>query len=185
MAAQMTTAEVAALTELDERAIRKDVEECVVNGMSSPPRFDMMTVVYFKVRATFEKLVFPLRRQQRAILYFKVVSGLREKASTIDLGYLKLDLKTAQKDVETNMERFDEWKSTRIDVDASILGGEPVFRKTRLAVRNVGKMVIAGVSKKEILEDYPYLSEDDLKFATLYTIAYPSIGRPRDQTSPR
>jgi uncharacterized protein (DUF433 family) len=65
----------------------------------------------------------------------------------------------------------------------AILGGEPVFPGSRLAVRHVGEMLGRGGEPREIWEDYPYLTEEDLAFARLYTLAYPKMGRPRARAS--
>ena len=43
----------------------------------------------------------------------------------------------------------------------------------------IGKMAEAGESIENILEDYPNLTEGDVKFARLYFKARPSVGRPR------
>lgn len=48
-----------------------------------------------------------------------------------------------------------------------VLGGEPVFKGTRLSVRHIGGMVLAGVPEAEICADYPQLSSDDIAFAAL------------------
>jgi uncharacterized protein (DUF433 family) len=81
---------------------------------------------------------------------------------------------------------FDAWKQKLIVRD-EILGGEPVFPKSRLAVRHVGGLIERGESAEAIIEDYPYLDEQDLKFAALYSRAYPRVGRPRatDQAAAR
>ena len=62
-----------------------------------------------------------------------------------------------------------------------ILGGEPVFVGSRLAVRHVGGMLAQGTDLSEVQEDYPYLTERDIEFARLYVAAYPRMGRPRGQ----
>jgi uncharacterized protein (DUF433 family) len=67
---------------------------------------------------------------------------------------------------------------SRIEERKGILGGEAVFRGTRLSVRHVGKMYDAGESLSNIVEDYPYLRENDIKFAQLFHMAHPAIGRP-------
>ena len=67
-----------------------------------------------------------------------------------------------------------------------VLGGEPTFPQSRLAVRHVGGMLLKGASKDELLDDYPYLTDVDIEFAPLYTRAYPRVGRPRErQTATR
>ena len=59
------------------------------------------------------------------------------------------------------------------------MGGETVFPGSRLTVRHIGAMLERGESPEIIREDYPYLSEEDLKFAHLYVKAYPNLGRPK------
>ena len=83
-------------------------------------------------------------------------------------------------------EQFHEWKS-RLVTRNDILGGEPVFPGSRLAVRHVGLMAERGESTKNILEDYPYIAERDVAFARLFARAYPRVGRPHAtrQTPPR
>lgn len=75
--------------------------------------------------------------------------------------------------------RFNQWKDTLV-ANPAIMGGETVFPNSRLTVRHVGTMLKRGESKEVIREDYPYLSEEDMEFALLYVIAYPSIGRPKN-----
>jgi uncharacterized protein (DUF433 family) len=67
----------------------------------------------------------------------------------------------------------------RIEERPTVVGGEAVFKNTRLPVLHVGKMYDRGESLENILEDYPYLGEDDVKFARLYYRAHPTVGRPR------
>lgn len=60
-----------------------------------------------------------------------------------------------------------------------ILGGEAVFKGTRLSVIHVGKMFDRGETLANILADYDYLTENDVRFAQLYYRAHPPVGRPR------
>ena len=59
------------------------------------------------------------------------------------------------------------------------MAGQTVFPNSRLSVHHVGQIIARGESLQVILEDYPYLSELDFKFAPLYVKAYPVMGRPR------
>ena len=81
------------------------------------------------------------------------------------------------------IERFARWKK-RLVIRDNILGGEPVFPNSRLAVRQVGEMALRGASVREILEDYPYLGEQDIEFAKQFVTAYPRVGRPRVREVP-
>jgi uncharacterized protein (DUF433 family) len=63
--------------------------------------------------------------------------------------------------------------------DDDVLGGEPVFNGTRLAVRHIGGMRARGEQVERIIEDYPDLDADDVEFARLYVEAHPLVGRPK------
>lgn len=45
---------------------------------------------------------------------------------------------------------------------------------------HIGELVEKGVSIDEIIEDYASLDETDVKFAHLYFLAHPAVGRPRN-----
>lgn len=59
-------------------------------------------------------------------------------------------------------------KLKRITVRANQLGGVPCIRGLRIPVATVVGMVAAGMSEKEILEDYPDLEPGDIREALLY-----------------
>ncbi len=176
-----TTNEVAALTGLEERVVRKDVEQGVVEVVS-PPRFAEPALLYFLARAVF---AFKLATRDRRRLYRLISDALAAGESRLDLGPgWSLDVGDLEARLRERITAFEEWKNGVV-VNEAILGGEPVFPRSRLAVRHVGEMLRRGTERSEILEDYPYLSHRDLDFALLYTTAYPRIGRPRAQTAPR
>jgi uncharacterized protein (DUF433 family) len=64
---------------------------------------------------------------------------------------------------------FERWR-TKLVVDDRILGGEPVFPNSRLAVRHVGEMLLRGASRDEVREDYPYLEATDLDYAVRFVV---------------
>jgi uncharacterized protein (DUF433 family) len=62
-----------------------------------------------------------------------------------------------------------------------VLGGEAVFKNSRLSVVHIGKMADDGESVVNMLEDYPYLGEADVEFARLYWRSHPPVGRPKTE----
>jgi uncharacterized protein (DUF433 family) len=60
-----------------------------------------------------------------------------------------------------------------------VLGGEPVFEGTRVAVRFVGERARKGEPIEVLLEDYPALRADDIEFARMYVALGRPPGRPR------
>ena len=59
----------------------------------------------------------------------------------------------------------------RIHIDASICGGRPHIRGTRVRVADILELLAEGVSQEEILVDYPYLGEADLRAALAFGAA--------------
>jgi uncharacterized protein (DUF433 family) len=58
--------------------------------------------------------------------------------------------------------------SERIVVDPEILAGKPVIRGARLAVEFILELLAAGQSEKEILDNYPGLTRDDILACLAY-----------------
>ena len=59
----------------------------------------------------------------------------------------------------------------RIHMDPAICGGRPHIRRTRVRVSDILELLASGAFPAEILTDYPYLSEADLKAALAYGAA--------------
>jgi len=50
----------------------------------------------------------------------------------------------------------------RITVDPDKCGGRPCLRGMRIRVQDVLEMLATGASQAEVLEDYPYLEQEDI-----------------------
>jgi len=55
------------------------------------------------------------------------------------------------------------WFSDRIQLEPAVCHGKPVVRGTRVLVSNVVGAIAAGQSHAEILEDYPAITEADIR----------------------
>jgi len=58
----------------------------------------------------------------------------------------------------------------RINIDPNILFGKPVFKGTRIPISIVLKMLRDGATFQKILNEYPRLTEDDIKAALDYSV---------------
>ena len=56
----------------------------------------------------------------------------------------------------------------RIVVNPKVLVGKPVIKGTRVAVYEIVRRVAQGRTFQEILEDFPRITEDDIKAALMY-----------------
>ncbi len=52
----------------------------------------------------------------------------------------------------------------RITANPKILGGKPVIRGTRISVEFILELLASDVSESEILQDYPHLSKEGIKY---------------------
>lgn len=59
----------------------------------------------------------------------------------------------------------------RITVNPEIVHGRPAVRGTRMRVSDVLSLLAAGADETEILEDYPYLTADDIRACLAYAAA--------------
>lgn len=56
----------------------------------------------------------------------------------------------------------------RIIVDASICGGRPTIKGTRMRVSDILDMLAGGANAEEILADFPYVSAEDINAVLNY-----------------
>ncbi|MSS70832.1 MAG: DUF433 domain-containing protein [Candidatus Latescibacteria bacterium] len=57
---------------------------------------------------------------------------------------------------------------TRITFNPEVMGGKPCIRGLRVTVGMVVGLVASGYSTAEILKQYPYLEEEDIREALSY-----------------
>lgn len=57
---------------------------------------------------------------------------------------------------------------TSINVDPHICQGQPTIRGTRMTVAVILRMIASGMTPREIAQDYPELTEDDVREAAAY-----------------
>jgi uncharacterized protein (DUF433 family) len=57
---------------------------------------------------------------------------------------------------------------SRITVNPDVCGGRPTIRGMRMRVQDVLNLLAAGATRGEILEDYPYLEDEDITAALDY-----------------
>jgi uncharacterized protein (DUF433 family) len=170
--------EVAAMVQLPPKQVRKELEYQILTLASvSPPRLPFSALVYFE---TIRLTGLSWSVADRARLYRLVAEGLTQTPApdVVEVAsVLSLKLRLVVQALDAKLGRFDAWKNTLIS-DSDIMGGELVFPRSRLTVRHVGEMLERSESPNVILEDYPYLSPQDLEFSHVFVKAYPRVGRP-------
>jgi uncharacterized protein (DUF433 family) len=70
---------------------------------------------------------------------------------------------------------------TVVVTDPEILGGDPVFRGTRVPVHLIAAMLDQGSTVADILKAYPRVTAEMIQFAPVYAWAYPLRSTRRTQ----
>lgn len=56
----------------------------------------------------------------------------------------------------------------RIELNPEILAGKPVIKGTRLSVQFILGLLAHGETPQSIIEEYPYISEEDIRACLLF-----------------
>ncbi|MFD2645256.1 DUF433 domain-containing protein [Pseudomonas japonica] len=107
-----------------------------------------------------------------------VVDLLEARAWVIELKDLSLDLTHEMNEIGDRL-RLLVAAEEAVAVDPEIMGGRPVFKGSRLPIETAIASIDDGVTMSEMIEDYPFLSEEKIAQARVYLRVHPRAGRPR------
>ena len=170
-----TPTEAAAIVQVPTKRVYKELEYAIVPS-SNPPRLSFEALVYLRA---LKEVDFTFSVDFRTVLYKRLVDAIANNSASLEIArYFILQLDVISNELLELINRFNNWKESLV-TNPAIMGGETVFPNSRLTVRHIGTMLERGESKEVIIEDYPYLSKEDMEFALIYTRAYPVIGRPK------
>lgn len=115
-----------------------------------------------------------LSTSARAKLYAAIRKApLRQKI--IRLGIMSFDIASIDKAIKDRIKALE--RSKRM-VRLRARDGEPLLRGTEIPVYLLAALADGGASIKEILEDFPSLTEEQVRAALSYAAVYPKKGRP-------
>jgi uncharacterized protein (DUF433 family) len=184
--------EAAAIAEVPPDTIRTALEKKSMapsfkrkTGNAVRYRFSVGDVLFVKVLVEFP---FPLSKEDKQSLA-KILSRGDRKAARwsregSDLVYrsgdmqVSVECKSFRQTVARNLAAY-RWGRRRIVSSPEILGGEPVFRGTRVPLQHVASLYRKGVPEREITEDFPALSDRDFAYARLVARVGEKPGRPK------
>jgi uncharacterized protein (DUF433 family) len=195
----LSVEELAALAEVPSRRVREELAQDVLpeREEGSPRhRFGTRDVFYFLMVKHLESAL-TLSRSTRRALHLAIDRHhphtrpandnlelkepvWRKTATGWELVAVQGEFDARQPFAEAvrRVRRYVQGKR-RLEQRDDVLGGEPVFKGTRIAVRSVGELVKRGIPYAELKEDHPSLSDEDLDFAALFASLPRPPGRPR------
>lgn len=92
--------------------------------------------------------------------------------------YLIVDVARARAQLAARAEALREAEQ-KIEAVKGVVGGEPVFKGTRVPVRMIAAMKQQGAGAAEIVEGYPSVTTRMVELAEIWTAAHPARGRPK------
>jgi uncharacterized protein (DUF433 family) len=172
-----TPAEAAVLSRLSLKAVNNAIDKKTVPVQRSGRGrlLDRPALVYLSLERRLARDTTPEFRRR---LFAEIATAPKRRAVT--LGALKVDLIEPRREVA---ERVKELRRAErlVTVDPETMGGNPVFRGTRVQVHLIDEKLRLGESVERLREDYPRVTEEMLRLAPTYAAAHPLRGRPRKQ----
>jgi len=178
-----TPAEAAVLTRLSLKAVNNAIDKNMVSavvrsGTSGAGRFlNQRALLALALESRLANRCFPEVRRR---LFDELMASPRRDVLSVDEGLLKVDLQGTRRDLAASLRALRRARSLVVS-DAETLGGDPVFRGTRVPVHLIAAMLEQGSTEADILKAYPRLTAEMVRSAPGYTQAYPIRGRPRSQ----
>jgi uncharacterized protein (DUF433 family) len=180
--ALFTPTEAAVLTRLSLKAVNNAIDKNLVpttlraNASDSIRLLDARALLALALEHRLASRFYPELRRR----IFDALAGPSRKVLSLDEGLVKIDLREPRRELATSLRALRRARSLIVS-DPEILGGEPVFRGTRIPVHLIATLAEQGSIEAEILKAYPRLTPEMVRLAPAYTQAYPLRGRPRKQ----
>jgi uncharacterized protein (DUF433 family) len=180
--ALFTPTEAAVLTRLSVKAVnnaidRKTVPTVAGNRAGYATRLlDLRALMSLALeRRLADKMVPEARRE-----VFDAVAAAPRNRVALEGGFLTIDLREPRRELATSLRTLRRARDA-ITSDPDIMGGDPVFRGTRVPVHMIAALLEQGQSEAGLLHDHPRLTPEMVRLAPIYAAAYPLRGRRRAQ----
>jgi len=180
--ALFTPTEAAVLTRLSLKAVNNAIDKNLVpttgraSDSDSIRLLDARALLALALEHRLASRFFPELRRR----VFDALAASSRKVLSLDEGLVKIDLSEPRRELAASLRALRRARSLAVS-DPEILGGEPVFRGTRVPVHLIATLVEQGSTEAAILKAYPRLTPEMIRLAPAYAQAYPLRGRPRKQ----
>jgi uncharacterized protein (DUF433 family) len=170
-----TPTEAAVLTGLPLKTVNNAIDRKTVSaiaGQGGGRLLDARALMSLCIeRRLSDRLATPELRRK----VFDALGAAPRNVVSLEGGLLKIDLREPRRALAASLR--DLRRARRLVVsDPEILGGDPVFRGTRVPVHLIAELVAQGAQPDELTEGYPSLSAEMIRLAPAYAAAYPLRG---------
>lgn len=177
-----TPTEAAVLTGLPLKAVNNAIDKKTVSAIvgedaGRPTRLlDARALVSLSLERRLADRIAPELRRK----VFDALAESPRSVVSLEGGLLKIDLREPRRELATSLRQLRRARRLVVS-DPEIMGGDPVFRGTRVPVHLIAELVAQGATEAELLSGYPRLAPEMIRLAPVYAAAYPLRGRPRKQ----
>jgi uncharacterized protein (DUF433 family) len=178
-----TPTEAAVLTRLSVKAVnnaidRKTVPTVAGNRAGYATRLlDLRALLSLALERRLANRLVPEARRE---VFDAVAATPRNRVAIDEGGFLTIDLREPRRELATLLRTLRRARDAVMS-DPEIMGGDPVFRGTRVPVHMVAALLEQGQTAGDLLHDHPRLTAEMVRLAPTYAAAYPLRGRRRAQ----
>ena len=177
-----TPTEAAVLTRLSVKAVNNAIDKKTIPAVAghraghATRLLDLRALMSLALeRRLADRFVPELRRE----VFDALATAPRNRVS-LEGGFLTIDLREPRRELAASLRALRRARHVVVS-DADIMGGDPVFRGTRVPVHLIATLLGQGSAAADLLEAYPRLTAEMVCLAPIYAAAYPLRGRPRAQ----
>ena len=175
-----TPTEAAVLTGLPLKAVNNAIDRktvAAVPGEEGGRQLDARALVSLSIECRLSASIATPELRRKV---FDALAEAPRNTVSLEGGLIKIDLREPRRALAASLR--DLRRARRLAVsDPQILGGDPVFRGTRVPVHMIAELVAQGSTPAELIGGYPRLTAEMIRLAPVYAAAYPLRGRPRRQ----
>lgn len=176
-----TPAEAAVLTQLPLKAVNNAIDKKIIaaiagsRGGHTTRLLDLRALISLTLERRVPGFLPELRRE-----IFNALGDPPGNILSIDNGFIKIDLREPRRELAAALRALRRARQLVVS-DPDIMGGDPVFKGTRIPVNLIATLMAAGETEADLAASYPRLSAEMIRLAPIYAAAYPRRGRPRRQ----
>ncbi|MCA2410809.1 DUF433 domain-containing protein (plasmid) [Rhizobium leguminosarum bv. viciae 248] len=174
---EYTPTEAAAVSEIGIKSVHNAIDKRIIGRPSTSQRSRAITdddLLRLKLWFGVGSILSAERRKR----LFAAIDENPEADTVRADDYLIVDVARAREHLAARGEALREADKIIHSVKG-LVGGEPVFKGTRVPVRTIAAMKLQGAATDEIVEGYPALTARMVDLAEIWVAAHPARGRPR------
>ncbi|MBY3258864.1 DUF433 domain-containing protein [Rhizobium laguerreae] len=174
---EYTPAEAAAVSEIAVKAVHNAIDKRILSNRLSRTSGRALTDEDLLRLKLWYGVGSILSAERRKRLFDTIDQNPHADTVRAD-DYLIVDVARAREHLAARGEALREADKIIHSVKG-LVGGEPVFKGTRVPVRTIAAMKLQGAATDEIVEGYPALTARMVDLAEIWVAAHPARGRPR------